>query len=272
VAEQVTLPPGVELLEDVEFGSGGGRALRMHILRPLDPTQRPMPVIVFVHGGWWRAGDRSSGIANLAPLAEQGYFCASLEYRLSGEAQWPAQIEDCKCGIRYLRAHSDLWGIDPDRIGVWGRSAGGHLVAMLGSTASVTELEGTGGWTEQSSAVQAVCDWFGMSDLTLLGHDAPDSASALLLGGPVKDHLDAASRASPITYVSPTTAPHLIMHGTADAVVPSSQSDLLHEMLQNAGVESTLHLFDGLGHEHLGDEAVGELQAFFDRHLRINES
>jgi len=268
MAEQVTMPPGVELIEDVEFGSGGGRALRMHILRPTDPPRRPMPVIVFVHGGWWRAGDRSSGVPSLVPLAEKGYLCAAVEYRLTGEAQWPAQIEDCKCGVRYLRAHADRWGIDPQRFGAWGRSAGGHLVAMLGSTAAVVELEGIGGWSEQSSAVQAVCDWFGMSDLTLLGHDAPDSPSARLLGGPVKDNLEAANQASPMTYVSDASAPHLIMHGTEDAQVPIGQSELLHAALQKAGVESMLRVYQGLGHEYLGDEAVAEVHAFFDRHLR----
>jgi acetyl esterase/lipase len=268
MAETVTMPPGVELIEDVEFGSGGDRALGMHIVRPTNPPRRPMPVIVFVHGGWWRAGNRDSGIPSLVPLAEAGYFCASVEYRLTGEAQWPAQIEDCKCGIRYLRAHADQWGIDPDRIGVWGRSAGGHLVAMLGSTGAVAELEGSGGWAEQPSAVQAVCDWFGPSDLRLLGHDAPDSHSAKLIGGPVKDNPDAAGQASPITYVSPDSAPHLIMHGREDAQVPLGQSELLHEALVEAGVESTLRVFEGLGHESLGDAAVAEVHAFFDRHLR----
>ncbi len=268
MAEQITMPPGAELIEDVEFGVGGGRPLRMHVVRPTNPVLRQMPVIVFVHGGWWRRGNRSSGIASLVPLADKGYFCASLEYRLTDEAQWPAQIEDCKCGIRYLRAHADQWGIDPDRIGVWGRSAGGHLVAMLGSTGLTAELEGSGGWAAQSSAVQAVCDWFGMSDLTLLGHDDPDSHSARLIGGPVKDNVAVAKNASPLTHVSPASAPHLIMHGTEDAQVPLAQSELLHEALRKVGVESTLRVYAGLGHEDLGEAAVAEVHAFFDRHLR----
>ena len=268
MAEQVTMPPGAEIIEDVEFGTGGGRTLRMHIVRPTNPVQRPMPVIVFIHGGWWRRGDRASGIPSLVPLAEQGYFCASLEYRLTDEAQWPAQIQDCKCGIRYLRAHADQWGIDPNRIGAWGRSAGGHLVAMLGSTSTASELEGTGGWAEQPSGVQAVCDWFGMTDLTLLGHDQPDSHSARLVGGPVQDNIDAAKSASPLTYVSPDSAPHLIMHGSEDAQVPLEQSELLHSALQAAGAVSTLRIFEGLGHEDLGEEAIADVHAFFDRHLR----
>lgn len=268
MAEQVAMPPGTELIEDIEFGSGGRRPLRMHIVRPANAVQRPMPVIVFVHGGWWRRGDRGSGIPSLIPLAEKGFFCASVEYRLTDEAQWPAQIEDCKCAVRYLRAHADQWGIDPERIGAWGRSAGGHLVAMLGSTANAVELEGVGGWVEQSSAVQAVCDWFGMSDLTRLGHDDLDSHSARLVGGPVKDNVAVAESASPLTYVSPASAPHLIMHGTEDAQVPLSQSELLHDALQKAGVESTLRIFEGLGHQDLGEEAIAEVHAFFDRHLR----
>ncbi|HLG10667.1 MAG TPA: alpha/beta hydrolase [Dehalococcoidia bacterium] len=267
MAERPAIPPSVELIEDVEFGTGGGRPLRLHILRPKQPPAGRLPVVVYVHGGWWRAGSRDTALPRLIPLAGQGYFCAAVEYRLTGEAQWPAQIEDCKCGIRYLRAHADEYGIDPRRIGVWGASAGGHLVAMLGSTGSARDLEGVGGWPEQSSAVQAVCDWFGPTDLTLLGHNDPDSHSARLLGGPVKDHLAAAATANPIAYVSPASAPHLIMHGTEDAQVPLNQSELLHAALLKAGAESTLHVFPGLGHEYLGDDAIAEAQAFFDKHL-----
>jgi acetyl esterase/lipase len=268
VAEKPSIPATIELQEDVEFGSGGGRPLRLHILRPKNPPSTPMPVVVYVHGGWWRAGDRSTGLPRLIPLVERGYFGAAVEYRLTGEAQWPAQIEDCKCGIRYLRAHAAELGIDPARIGVWGASAGGHLVAMLGSTGSAPQLEGNGGWPGESSAVQAVVDWFGPSDLTLLGHDSPDSHAARLLGGPVKDNLAAAAGANPITYISAASAPHLIMHGTEDQQVPLQQSELLHAALQNAGVESTLRVYPGLGHEYLGDEAIAEAQAFLDRHLR----
>jgi len=268
VAERPAIPPTVELIEDVEFGIGGGRALRLHIVRPKQPPAARMPAVVYVHGGWWRAGSRDTGLPRLIPLAEQGYFGAAVEYRLAAEALWPAQIEDCKAGIRYLRAHAEQYGINAERIGVWGASAGGHLVAMLGSTGSTPELEGSGGWPEQSSAVQAVCDWFGPTDLTLLGHDDPDSHSARLLGGPVQDDLAAAAKANPITYVSPASAPHLIMHGTEDAQVPLNQSELLHAALQNFDVESTLHVFSGLGHEYLGDDAIAEAHAFFDKHLR----
>jgi acetyl esterase/lipase len=268
MAEQPSIPPTVELQENVEFGTGGGRALRMHNLRPKRPPSDRMPVVVYVHGGWWRAGDRSTGLPRLIPLAERGYFGAAVEYRLTGESRWPAQIEDCKCGIRFLRAQAKEYGIDPERIGVWGASAGGHLVAMLGSTGSARELEGGGGSADQSSAVQAVCDWFGPTDLTLLGHDDPDSHSARLLGGPVKDNLAAAATANPITYVSSASAPHLIMHGGEDKQVPLKQSEVLHAALQEAGAQSTLRVFPGLGHEYLGDDAIAEVHAFFDKHLR----
>ncbi|HWC30593.1 MAG TPA: alpha/beta hydrolase fold domain-containing protein, partial [Dehalococcoidia bacterium] len=266
MAERPAIPPSVELLEDVEFGTGGGRPLRMHIVRPRRAPSGLMPVVVYVHGGWWRAGSRDTGLPRLIPLAERGYFGAAVEYRLTGEAQWPAQIQDCKCGIRYLRTHAAEYGIDAERIGVWGASAGGHLVAMLGSAASVPEFEGDGGWPEQSSAVQAVCDWFGPTDLRLLGHDNPDSHSARLIGGPVKDNLEAATNASPVTYVSAGSAPHLLQHGTEDAQVPVGQSELLHAALQKAGADSTLHTFPGLGHEYLGDDAIADAHAFFENH------
>jgi acetyl esterase/lipase len=268
IPERPVIPPSVELIEDVEFGSGGGRALRMHIVQPKQRPAGLMPAVVYVHGGWWRGGSRDTGLPRLIPLAEKGYVGAAAEYRLTGEARWPAQIEDCKCGVRYLRAHAAEYGIDPARIGVWGASAGGHLAAMVGSAGAARELEGAGGWPEQSSAVQAVCSWFGPSDVSLLGHDDPESPAALLLGGPVKDNLAAAARANPITYLSPAGPPHLLQHGDADTVVPLNQSEVLQAALEKAGVRSRLIVYPGLGHGQLGADALAEVIAFFDEHLQ----
>jgi acetyl esterase/lipase len=266
------LPEGVELQRDVVYGQGGGRDLKLHILRPKDPPREPMPVLVFIHGGGWRGGHRDVGIPRLAPFATRGYFCATIEYRLSGEAVWPAQIEDCKCAIRSLRAHAKEWNLDPDRIGVWGSSAGGHLVALLGTAGDAKELEGKGGHAEFSSRVQAVCDWFGPTDFPKLFADEPDGKAAGavtgLIGGPPMDNAAKLKQASPITYVSKDAPPFLIMHGDKDPIVPLSQSEVLHEALKKAGADSTLVVLPGAGHGFAGADIDRRVADFFDRHLK----
>lgn len=271
------VPEGVEVLRDVVYGTGGGRELKLDIYRPRKTPERPRPALVWVHGGAWRGGDKRTGAAHLGPFAARGYFCASVSYRLTREATFPAQIEDCKCAIRYLRAHAREYGLDPDRIGVWGSSAGGHLVAMLGTAGGVRELEGSGGWAERSSRVQAVCDWYGPSDLVAMAdqqsqmnHGNRQSPEGALIGGGVKENPEAARRASPVTYVDAGDPPFLIMHGTRDMTVPFGQSEILHETLSRAGVEVTFRPVEGAGHGGPGFRAA-EVQRlvdeFFKRHL-----
>lgn len=263
------------LISTVAYGRGGGRPLTMHLLRAQPVPAGRAPALLWVHGGAFRHGSKDSGIARLFPFARRGYVCASVEYRLSGEARWPAQIEDCKCAVRYLRAHAEELGLDPDRIGAWGPSAGGHLVAMLGLAPDRPELEGDGGWAEQSSRVQAVCDWYGPSDLTTMveqpstidrtGAEYPES---WLLGGRVQDHPDRARSASPTTYVSGLEPPFLIAHGDGDTVVPYQQSQLLYEVLGSA--DATLQTVHGAGHGGAQFDHPALLEAvaaFFDRHL-----
>src|SRR5262249_32279005 len=146
-------------------------------------------------------------------LLSKGYAVASINYRLSQHAVYPAQIEDCKAAVRFLRANAKKYNLDPDHFGVWGASAGGHLVALLGTTGGGKELEGDGGNKEVSSKVQAVVNWFGPTDLTKMGgsHDNPDSPEAKLLGGPVQENKDKAAKANPITYVAKDAAPFLIL-------------------------------------------------------------
>jgi len=266
------VPPGVELIRDIEFGTGGGRALKMHLLRPKDLPKEPMPVVVYVYGGAWKAGNPNAGIGPLSRFVAKGYIGASLEYRLSQEAKFPAQIEDCKCGIRFLRAKAKEYGIDPQRIGVWGPSAGGHLVALLGTTGDVKELEGTGGWPEQSSRVQAVVDWFGPTDFLQMGknkidHDAGGSPESQLIGGPIQDNKEKTAKANPIAYVTKDDPPFLIMHGDKDDLVPINQSELLHAALGKAGVESTFHVVKGGGHGFRGPELDKMMDEFFSKHL-----
>jgi acetyl esterase/lipase len=267
---EIKLPEGVELLRDVEYGKGGDRALKIHILRPKDTPREPMPVAVWVHGGGWHAGNKDSGIGLLATYAARGYFCASVEYRFSTEAPFPAQIEDCKCAIRYLRAHAKKYHLDPDRIGVFGGSAGGHLVALLGTTAHVKELEGKGGWAEFPSRVQAVCDICGPTDLTRYPDKGyANKAITDLLGGSPKDKKDLAARANPITHVTKDAPPFLLVHGDKDDLVPLEQSELLRDALTKAGVPVTLYVAKGVGHSIGGPDIQRRIAEFFDTTLKV---
>jgi acetyl esterase/lipase len=278
------IPEGVSLERDLIFNTDPARPLRLHLLRPGRLAQEPAPALVFVHGGAFRTGSRDDGIVPLIPFAQRGYVCASLEYRLSGEAVWPAQIEDVKCGVRFLRANAERFGLDPEHIGAWGPSAGGHLVSMLGVTGEVAELEGEGGWAGVSSRVQAVCDWFGPTDFLQMNkagsvqdHDAPDSPESELVSGPIQENPEKVALANPLTYITPgrTYPPFLIVHGTADPLVPFNQSELLVAALRTVGAEVRFHPIAGAGHGGPAferEEITDLVQAFFDRNLRRGEA
>jgi len=264
-AQQV--PDGVEILRDVEYGKGGGRPLKLHILRPKTPPKDPMPVIVWIHGGAWTTGHRDGGIRRLIPFAQRGYLGATIEYRFSQEAIFPAQIEDCKCAIRFLRSKAADYHLNPDRIGVWGYSAGGHLSALLGTSAQAKNLEGQGGWPESSSRVQAVGDFAGPADFLKWG-DQAHPAVVKLLGGRVNEVKDKAAEASSITYVGKNMPPFLIVHGEKDGTVPVSQAESLHDALKKAGGEVTLHVIKGGGHVFGSQEIDKMVVEFFDKHLK----
>src|SRR5262249_6997950 len=152
-----------------------------------EKADSPSPVIVWVHGGAWRGGSKENCPA--VPFAARGYAVASINYRLSQHATFPAQIEDCKAAVRWLRANANKFRRAPDRFGAGGASAGGPLVALLGTAGDAKELEGKGGHLDRPSRVQAVVDWFGPTDLTKMGgsHNRPNSPEALLIGGPVQE-------------------------------------------------------------------------------------
>ncbi|HUQ33048.1 MAG TPA: alpha/beta fold hydrolase, partial [Pyrinomonadaceae bacterium] len=282
-------PPDVELMADVAYGEVAyGRALRMHILRPRTPSKEPLPVIVFIHGGGWFEGHHNRGLGPLLHFAERGYLCATVEYRLSDEAKFPAQIEDIKAAIRYLRAKAKELHLDPKRIGVWGQSAGGHLASLLGTSGGVKELEGSKGRQKFSSRVEAVVDWNGPVDFLepkelerLMAQKQAEGwktiAMERLFGGPVLENKGKAVRANPVTYVTRDDPPFLIMHGDEDQTVALSQSRLLYAALKTAGVDATLTVIKGAG--HFGVDGVSPLQsdfaammdAFFDKHLKRNK-
>lgn len=244
------LPSNVEEVQDVVFGMGDGRPLRLNIARPKSLPKEPMPVVVFVHGGAWRGGDYKN--PRNYPLAAKGYFTVNVEYRLSGEATFPAQVHDCKTAIRWLRANAEKYKIVTDRIGVWGSSAGGHLAALLGTSGGVQELEGEGGSADFSSRVQAVIDLFGPTDFSqIIGTKKYLTfleVAEELVGGPLDEETGLVKMANPITYVTPDDPAFLIIHGEKDRAVPFNQSNLLHKALRKARVNSTLIKVKNGGH------------------------
>jgi acetyl esterase/lipase len=236
----------------------------------------PFPLVVWIHGGSWQTGSKA-GAGGVLRLTSFGYAAASIDYRLTDVAKFPAQIEDCKAAIRWLRAHAAQYRIDPDRIGVWGASAGGHLVALLGTTGNTREFD-VGANLDVSSRVQAVCDFYGPSDFLAIingpnSHvlNTADGPVGKLLGGPPREMSDAARRASPVTYVAKDNAPFLIVHGTLDPTVPPAQSQILYDLLVQTGVEAQMHFIPGAKHggpEFSSPEINAMIRAFFDRHLK----
>ena len=256
--------PGVpstahSVLRDLEYASVDGIALKLDLYLPDPRPAHPVPLVLWVHGGAWRAGSKDGTYA--PEVLGESYAVASIDYRLSQTALFPAQIHDVKAAVRFLRAHAGRFGLDPDRFGAWGSSAGGHLVALLGVTCGDADLEGTvGGHLDPSSCVQAVCDFFGPTDLpALLGQRGADTRRPMpedhLLGGSLEELPDLAALASPITHVDASDPPFLILHGGDDPTVPVEQSIAFDEALRAAGVDTTLIVIDGAGHgfprEHL---------------------
>jgi acetyl esterase/lipase len=210
-------------------------------------------------------------------LAGRGYAVATFNYRLSGVAAFPAQIEDCKAAVRWLRASAKKYNLDPDRFGAIGHSAGGHLASLLGTSAGVKEFE-KGDDLDFSSTVQAVCAMSGPTDFlqmdahapkgAMLKHDPANSPESRLIGGAIQENKEKVAGANPITYVSKDSPPFLLIHGDADPVVPAHQAELLNEALRKAGVDVRLHLIKGGGHGIGGKEVNEMIDEFFDKHLK----
>lgn len=273
------LPDGVTLKKDLPYAGTENPRQRLNLLLPKNPkSKRPLPVIVYIHGGAWLAGDRVVGHHRLARYVASGHYAGvSVGYRLTGEAIWPAQIHDCKAAIRWIRAHAAKYNFDPNKIGVTGDSAGGHLVAMLGTSGGNKTLEGDlGSHDKVSSQVQCVVDQYGPSDLlamkdypSRLDHDGPRSPEGKLVGGRVSENKRVATAASPITYVSAEDPPFLILHGNQDTIVPYNQSQRLAAALKKAKVECYFITIDGGGHGGFRNPEIAKrIGQFFDRNLR----
>lgn len=261
--------------KDIEYARVGDRALLLNYYVPRN-AQTPFPIVIQIHGGGWQSGSRNTPPKGGLALVKRGYAVASIDYRLTDEAPFPAQIHDCKAAVRFIRANAASAGIDPNRIGVWGNSAGGHLAALLGTTGDLPELEGNVGIVGVSSRVQAVFDVCGPANLLTLKPKAgtPNTNAVRdLLGGPATEKIELARSASPVSYASADDAPFLIYHGEADDVVPIAQSRELATALQNAGAIVYFVPIPNAGHDLR--EVIPQSQqlsqnalAFFDRYLR----
>ncbi len=271
--QQQAVPPGTKILTDVPYVTKGHPAQVLDLYLPAGHAG-PCPLIVNIHGGGWQAGSKNTCPARL--LLDKGYAVASLEYRLTDVAIFPAQVEDCKAAVRWLRAHAQEHGYNADKIAVWGGSAGGHLVSFLGVTGHLRDFD-VGENLDQSSAVQAVVDWYGPTDFENFGDEKYKAVQlrrgtvAKLLGGPVKEKLELARRASPITYAGKESAPFIIFQGDADPLVPVQQSQIMDTKLKAAGVESTLHILPGAGHggpQFTSPESLAQISTFLEKHIR----
>ena len=278
-AQSVRSTPSTTAYDGICYTQTGTPEL-MDILSP-KPGKELLPVILCIHGGAWTGGDRTEMNAAMAWLQGLGYCTCTIDYRLAPAAPFPAQIQDCKCAVRYLRAHAGALHIDPNRIGVFGISAGGHLALLLGLTSHVASLEGTGGWNGESSKVQCVADLCGPTDFVrwpdyLQASPEVHSIMESFLGGPLETHRALAAEASPITYVKKNEPPLLILHGDRDTLVPVSQSQELYSRLKADGNDVTLQIAKGVGHGSYdvfnSPENVALTQNFFARTLQKDKS
>ena len=235
---------------DVVYGKAGERALKLDIARPsADKGKGPFPTVVCVHGGGWRMGDKGDLREWIQLLAREGYVAASVGYRLAPDHVFPAQLEDCKTAIRFLRANADKYAIDKDKVAAMGYSAGGHLVCLLGLTDAKSGFDGKE-HPGESSRVRAVIDYFGPTDLPAFGADDSAQRSMIgpFIGAKYADKPTAHESASPVTYVRKDAPPFLIFHGTKDWMVPIDQSRGLAKKLKDVGVAVKLVEVPGEGH------------------------
>lgn len=267
---------------DLVFAEVDGQKLLLDLYLPVEAEPpkdaKRVPLVVYIHGGSWIAGSRKE--CPVSFLAEQGFAVASISYRFSNRAIFPAQIHDCKGAIRWLRAHAKQYGFDVDRVGVAGSSAGGHLAVLLGTSGNVKELEGdVGGNVDQRSTVAAVVDFYGPADFILRSKtqpsraDKPGSSTHGLLGGPASEKVDLARLASGVTHVTADDPPLLIFHGDRDATVLLDQSERLRDVYKAAGLPVALHVVPGAGHggeAFASEENRRRVQEFFSLHLGMS--
>lgn len=239
---------------NIVYCTGGGQDLKMDTYTPLDGSKALKPVVIFIHGGGWRTGDKLAIdlLPEKAVLIERGYFVAAINYRLAPENKWPAFMEDAKCAVRHIRANAASYGIDPNRIAVFGASAGAHIALMLGLAGPEAGLEGNGGYAGVSSQVKAVVSYFGPTDLTqsYFFHNQNDDPMPRVFGYRTGDPaaIPTLQQASPISYVGPQSPAIAFFHGDKDSTVPWSESQNLFNALEKVGVPTEFRLVKNAAH------------------------
>ncbi|NQT15360.1 MAG: alpha/beta hydrolase [Planctomycetes bacterium] len=271
----------VAVEEDITYGKAGDIELKLDLARP--EGDGPFPAIVFIHGGGWHQGNREGYRGQIQEAAKRGYVAATISYRLmqfdetkketaTATPIFPAQIHDAKAAVRWLRANAEKHNVDPDRIGVTGGSAGGHLSLLVGLTDPAANLEGESGSSGQSSRVQAVVNVFGPTDMEFCYEKSSVAwIFRLFMGGAPGEAAETYKAASPITYVSKDDPPVLTLHGDRDALVPVEQATKLDVKMKAAGASHTLMVFEGQGHGFRGEyqqKAMNAMWEFFDQHLK----
>ena len=276
------LPDGVVAERDIAYVPGGDSSQTLDLYMPEHAPDHALPLVVWIHGGGWMGSSKEG--CPLVGMVRRGYVAASVEYRFSQKAVFPAQIQDCQAAIRWLRANAAKYHIDPDRVGVSGASAGGHLVALLGTSGGKHAFTPIGGNEDQSDRVQAVCDLFGPTDFsTVMAQAAADKTKNIfhfnhpgdpysqLIGVPLDSDPAKVEAVSPVHYVSKDNPPILILHGTTDALVPYAQSVEFADALKKAGVDVVLQPLPNSGHggPAFNLPAVHHLiGCFFDKYLK----
>jgi acetyl esterase/lipase len=280
-----TAEPEIPIEKGIVFGNGGDVELKLDLARPTK-GDGPFPLVVCIHGGAWRLGNRTAHHRTIRLLASHGYVAATVQYRLTPKYRFPAQIEDVKCAVRFLRANARKYNIDPEHVAALGDSAGGHLSLLLGLMDPRDGMEGKGGSAGQSSKVQAVVNYYGPTDLSTWA-PTPMGDQMLKFGtgkdgnGLLADFVGTADRkdpvmktVSPLTYVDSKDAAVLTFHGTVDQLVPLEQAKVLHAALKKAGVPERLEVLEGAGHGWGGaqrertDRVTVE---FLDKYLKMKK-
>ncbi len=267
-----TAPSPIREELDVVYGKGGDVDLKLDLYAPGD-LKSPTPAIVLIHGGGWREGSKNDFRQAARAYADVGYVAVTVEYRLAPRYKWPAQIEDVKCAVRWLRANADKYHVDRDHICAAGASAGGHLALLLGFTDARDGLEGKGGSADQSSKVQVVVNIFGPTDAT--PKEWPEIVEKMfvdVLGGSRDQVPELYKQFSPLTYLRKPSPPVLTFHGTKDPLVPYQQAKRLDKALRDVGGVSQLETIEGKGHGDWSSEdwklVLKTTLEFLDKHLK----
>ena len=268
---ELTVPDNVVFERGVEFANPDNQHLQLDLARPKNGNE-PLPAIVCIHGGGFRAGTRDGYDGQCIALAQRGYVAITVTYRLAPAYQFPAAVHDCKAAVRWLRANAEKYHVDPRRIGAMGGSAGGHLALFLGVTAGVSEFEGEGN-PGQSSAVDCVVSYFGPSDFTKSYAKSVDAAEVLPLffGGDLTTKRREHVVGSPLNWITPHASPTLCIHGTLDPYVAYEQAQWMVDRLKASAVEAELLTLEGAGHGFKGADAQkadAAMLTFFDAHLK----